>query len=94
MTTLPVIWVMMGLRFRGAGQDEEGKWLPYGAPYQTKEECLAAKVEALNEPIHRSFLDCIPFKAIKRPPSNPGKYCEKHQDWCTSERDRQPNVKE
>jgi hypothetical protein len=57
--------------------------------------CFAAKAEALNgERIHRSYLDCIPFKAIKQPPSNPDKYCEKHQEWCTSERDRQRNVKE
>ena len=51
-----------------------------GGPYQTKEACLAAKAEALNsESIHRVYLDCIPFKAIKQPPSNPDKYCEKHQ---------------
>jgi hypothetical protein len=93
MNTLPVIWVMMGLRFMGASPDQEGKWLPYNfGPYQTKEECLAAKAEALNsERIHRSYLDCIPFKAMKQPPSNPDKYCEKHQEWCTSERDRHPS---
>jgi hypothetical protein len=63
-------WVMTGLRFMGASPDQEGKWVPYNfGPYQTKEECLAAKAKALNgERIHRSYLDCIPFKAIKQPP--------------------------
>jgi hypothetical protein len=74
MSTLPVVWVMMGLRFLGAGPSEEGKWLPYQIPYETKEACLAAKADALNsENIHRSYLDCIPFKAMKQPPSNPDK---------------------
>jgi hypothetical protein len=92
MNTLPVIWVMMGLRFMGASPDQD--WLPYNfGPYQTKEECLAAKAKALNgERIHRSYLECIPFKAIKQPPSNPNKYCEKHQEWCNSERDLHPNA--
>jgi hypothetical protein len=95
MSTLPVVWVMMGLRFLGAGPSEEGKWLPYQIPYETKEACLAAKADALNsENIHRSYLDCIPFKAMKQPPSNPDKYCAKHQEWCTSERDRHPERKD
>jgi hypothetical protein len=89
MTTLPVIWVLMGLRFMGASPSEEGKWLPYEVPFQTKDECLAAKAQHLNtERIHRSYLECIPFKATKQPPRNPGDYCVKHQEWCTSERDR------
>ena len=62
MSTLPVVWVMMGLRFLGAGPSKEGKWLPYQIPYETKEACLAAKADALNSKnIHRSYLDCIPF---------------------------------
>ena len=32
MNTLPVIWVLMGLRFMGASPSQEGKWLPYEAP--------------------------------------------------------------
>ena len=69
--------------------DLDGKWLPYDGQYQTEEACLAAKAQALNsERIHRSYLDCIPFKAVKQPPINPDKYCEKHQEWCTSDRDR------
>jgi hypothetical protein len=80
---------MTGLRFMGAGPDQEGKWLTYQfGPY-------AAKAEALNsERIHRSYLDCIAFKAIKQPPSNRDKYYEKHQAWCTSERDRHPSAKD
>jgi hypothetical protein len=46
MSTLPVVWVMMGLRFLGAGPSEEGKWLPYQIPYETKEACLGAKADA------------------------------------------------
>jgi hypothetical protein len=95
MNTLPIVWVMMGLRFMGASPDQDGKWdwLP-GGPYQTKEACLAAKAEVLNsESIHRVYLDCIPFKAIKQPPNNPDKYCETHQEWCTSERDRHPGAR-
>ena len=95
MTTLPVIWVLMGLRFMGAGPSEEGKWLPYEALYQTKEACLTAKAHNLDsERIHRSYLECIPFKAIRQPPSNPDKYCEKHQEWCTSDRDRHPSAED
>ena len=94
MNTLPVIWVLTGPRIMGASPSEEGKWQLYEAPYQTKEVCLDAKAQALNgERIHRSYLECIPFKAIKQPPSNPDKYCEKHQVWCTSERDRHPSAK-
>jgi hypothetical protein len=92
MSSLPVSWVLMGLRFMGASPEQEGKWLPYQF-YQTEKECLAAKVEALNgERIHRVYLDCIPIKVMKQPPSNPDKYCEKHQEWCTSQRDRHPNA--
>ena len=62
----------------GASSSEEEKWSPYEIPYETKEACLVAKARDLNsERIHRSFLECIPFKAIKQPPSNPDKYCEK-----------------
>ncbi len=69
MTTLPVIWVLMGLRTM---PDLDGKWLPYNGPYQTEEACLAAKAQALNsERIHRSYLDCIPFKAVKQPRAIP-----------------------
>jgi hypothetical protein len=95
MNTLPVIWVLMGLRFMGASPDQEGKWLPNEQIYQTKEACLAAKAENLNgERIHRFYFECIPFGAIKQPPSNPDKYCKEHQEWCTSERDRHPSAED
>ena len=68
MNTLPVVWVMMGLRFLGASPDEEGKWLPYTLPYQTKEACFAAKAEAL---IASASIALTLIAFPLRPSSNP-----------------------
>jgi hypothetical protein len=66
MTTLPIVFVLVGIRFLGGGEEPE-KWYA-DSMFRTKAECLSSIKERLaSERIHRVRFESIPYADTKKP---------------------------
>ena len=66
MTTLPIVFVLVGIRVLGVGEEPE-KWYA-DSMFKTKAECLSSMKERLaSERIHRVRFECIPYASTKKP---------------------------
>jgi hypothetical protein len=68
MTTLPIVFVLVGIRFLGGGETgggEDKEWYA-DSMFRTKAECLSSMKERLaSERIHRVRFECIPYAATR-----------------------------